>query len=156
MLTILALINLVNMAIVLFMRCRRMLGGADLQLAETYNITALLCLSTIIFFEMLLIVYRLFNKWMTYFHFPKQRKTIVLLFGVLVSSRLVVGLLRNHWSFSDAVIIPILELSISALYLTACWIVKKHYDYIEEHELPQWKQDQFQEDVEIFQITGFH
>ena len=177
---LLAILNCGNLVAVLTIKYGNMLGKADLQLNEMDNINILLALTLLLYAEMAfmsyelllksyllmvrlipticeyLYVYRLFNRYMVYFHLPIERRYVIQAMGAVIACRLLLGYFYLTKTMAPHVIVPILEVFISAAFVFSCHTVLSHFSYINREELPQWETAHYEEDIEIFKISKFH
>lgn len=178
--SVLGIMNTGNLVAVLTIKYGKMLGKADLQISEMDNINILLALTLLLFAEMAFVgyglpikshlvmillipticeylyVYRLFNRYMLYFHLPIERNRVIQAVGAVIACRLLLAYFYLSASTLALLIVPVLEVAVSAAFVFSSRTVLGHFAYINRQELPQWELAHFEEDIEIYKISKFH
>ena len=182
MFIILSIVNTLNLGVSLYLCILARIGKLAVYSSEHLNITMLLALTVLIFCEILFagyedqgeailirllatmgewfLVIRLCNKYLLYLHLHRERsllgKVFLLLVGTKVCSRYLMAsyFLNPSWLF--ICFLAFLELSLACIFLFAARCMLTHMLILTIDELPQWAEDNYQEDVDIFSISIFH
>lgn len=172
----LVILNSINLVVASIIRFGKLLGKADLFYNEADNIDFLLGLTVLIFAEILFIyldlllesylmmirllpticeylfVFRLFNRYLLFFHLPKERNKITSGVGAAISCRVILAYFYLQNSLWLGGIVLILELTISAAFIYASSHKMRHFGYIADSELPLWENEHFKEDIDTFKL----
>lgn len=172
------MLNTANLVVAAVLKFGKLLGKADLHHTEADNLDFLLGLTVMIFIELLFIIFdiflesyllmirliptvceylfifRLFNQNLLFLHLPSERNRIISVVGGAIACRVLLAYFYMNKGLILAIIVLLLEITISVAFLFASIQQKRHFNYIAESELPQWEKDYFKEDVENFKV-GF-
>lgn len=180
MLGLLVLLNGANLAIAATIKYGDLIGKAELQMNERFNVNILLLLTLVMFLELLLLhvfdsypatlvlfrllpsileylfVFRLFNRYMMFLHLPRERLVITQIFAALAALRKLFSYFYLEPVLPVLLLILFIEAVLSLGFLFATKTVLRHYRYLHDHEMPQWERDNYGEDVKMFKVTYFH
>lgn len=173
-------LNLLNLALYLLTNSAKYISRIEIQMNDQRNLQILLLLTGVSLLEIAVVqyvsidnanfllikvvpflfeyafVFRIFNRYMLFYANRKLRHLLTYLFVSLVALRSVFSYFYFNINLFYLLAIPAVELSISALYIHACYIIYRHYSSLEEHQVHEWLDEHYSEEVWIFQIMSFH
>jgi hypothetical protein len=176
MLGVLVILNVANLVMALIIKYGKLLGKADLMYNESDNIDLLLGLTVMIFAEIIFIafdfllesyllmvrllpticeylfVFRLFNRYLLFFHLPKERTRVIAGVGAAITCRVILAYFYLQNTLWLGGIVLLLETIISVAFIYGSSHKMRHFGYIAGSELPVWENDYFEEDIESFKI----
>lgn len=176
MLEVLAALNAINLIGALVLKYGKLLGKGDLLFKESDNIDILLGLTGMIFLELVfvsfdfflesyllivrllptvceyLFVFRMFNRYLLFFHSPPLRRRVTIVMGGAIACRVMIAYFYTHESVLLGIFVVLIELTIATGFVYASSHKTRHFSYIAETEVPKWENEHFEEDIEGFKI----
>jgi hypothetical protein len=180
MFILLTILNCINLVIVILVWGLDVTGRLNTQSSEQLNFKILLSLTCLIFLETMLVnivelentsfllirllpsiaewlfIIRLFNKYILFLHLAKERTILIKLFVGLVVTRVCMAYFYLSTSLYAHIVVIGVEVLLSVLFIYSAKVYLSHLSFLMTQELPTWSEDNYREDVEIFQITTFH